>query len=198
MGKNKTRAEMAQTFTLGHFVSWVVSAENFKAYDRTCVAQWARQFVHIIKENILQNRSMSFSPIGHLVVASKSQRQLRLPDGQWCESQAGFSVRFRGRPCESGSYIKRADWATLLSGVMSDTAKSIRLFLYDCWVAFLKHAMSSKARIEIRGLGGFHLHQRDSTHTNLAHVKTRATGKVYLRFAPSKKMMNALNKKSDM
>lgn len=195
MSKPKTKAEMLQTFTLHHFVCWVVSSEPFMSQDAARVEQWARQFIQIVKDNLLLQRSMAFTPIGHLVVAKKNQRQLRLPGGKLCESQAGVSVRFRGRPCESGAYVKRGDWVKLLEIAMDGQSKATKLALYDCWIGFLAHAITSKARIELRGLGGFHLHQRDSVHTNLAHIQTKNTDKVYLRFAPSKNLMNALNHK---
>lgn len=196
MGKTKTKIDAAETFTLSHFVSWVASSESFKAKNTECVEPWARHFVQLIKENLVQHRSMAFTPVGHLVVAKKGCRQLRLPNGQLCESQEGVSVRFRGRPCGLAAYIKRADWAKIMDGQMHPPTKAERLALYDCWVDFLAHAIASKARIEIRGLGGFHLHQRNSVHTNLSQIKTKNTEKVYLRFAPSKSLMIAMNHKT--
>jgi nucleoid DNA-binding protein len=127
-------------------------------------------------DTLSEGRSISFQPLGHLVLCKVKPRMIIAPNKKKAPTKSALTVRMRQLP--SKPYHK----ATQLASVMaSKTPYDVFLstIILRVWFQFLESCAKHSAKIQLRGFGRFYVRKKQV--------------KQVLNFAPFPKLLAKLN-----
>jgi nucleoid DNA-binding protein len=156
---------------------------------------WTEAFFDLIMNKLSNGVSISFKPIGHLVVSERSARVITVPNKGRINVPSGKTVTLRNR-ASVGEYLKPMTFAKELGETLECVSTTVSRALIKVWLDFLKYALANEKRIELRGFGQFNIHKKHGAkkynHHYGDYIKTGP--KTYMKFSPSKMLSSNLKK----
>jgi nucleoid DNA-binding protein len=157
---------------------------------------WTEAFFDLIMNKLSKGVSISFKPIGHLVVSERAARVIIVPNKGPLHVPPGKTVTLRNR-ASVGEYVKPMTFAKELGNTLECVSISVSCALLKVWLEFLKYALLKEKRIELRRFGQFNIHKKQGVkkynHHYSGYIET--SPKTYMKFSPSTVLSRNLNKK---
>ena len=119
------------------------------------------EFLEYLSAKLKEGVSLSFQPVGHLVVAEVKSRELKGITGDITQIQKRMTARMRKTPAHP--YIKK-DQQVLELSMALDVEVYIAEAIRDVWVKFLAEVSDDSTEIRLRGFGAF-LKRKKRTNT---------------------------------
>jgi nucleoid DNA-binding protein len=157
---------------------------------------WTEAFFDLIMNKLSEGVSISFKPIGHLVVSERAARDIMVPTKGLITVPPGKTVKLRNR-ASVGEYLKPMVFAKELANNLECVSMGASCALLKVWLGFLQYALSNEKRIELRRFGQFNIHKKQGAKKYNHHYGDYIeTGpKTYMKFSPSKVLSDNLNNK---
>jgi nucleoid DNA-binding protein len=112
----------------------------------------ADKFLNFLFTELSEGKSISFKPLGHLVLRPVKKREVKTPNSKAYSTKFDTTVRMRQKPQKP--YIKSNHFASVLAE-KTGWDLLIATATLDVWMLFLEEALKKGLIIQLRGFGRF-------------------------------------------
>lgn len=192
MANSLFKIKSCPTLTKKDFVEALLKDPSYESESRRTCARAVDSLLSWMAKSLVDKRSISLMPSGHLVVSKRAERTVIFPNAKMSTVREGYWIRLRKSPDKNGTLKTQQAAKELAVEIELSTEQGKALF--TCFKRFLSDALKSSCRVELRGLGSFNLHEKEASpvfNPGLGRVVSKKSRR-YFNFIPSKKLTEKL------